>query len=128
MRRLLHLTPCVAAFQLRDLRPVPLASLCPGFPIYKVGRVMIVPSAQGIFELCMCACPVSVCNPMDCNPPGSTEFSRQEYGGGLPLPSPGIFLTQGLNLGLLHCRRIFYPLSHRTFMRRILLWFPGPSF
>ena len=24
----------------------------------------------------------------------------------------GIFLTQGLNLGLLHCRQIFYHLSH----------------
>ena len=25
----------------------------------------------------------------------------------------GIFLTQGLNLGLLHCRQIRYRLSHR---------------
>ena len=27
-------------------------------------------------------------------------------------PLRGIFLTQGLNLGLLHCRRILYRLSH----------------
>ena len=31
-------------------------------------------------------------------------FSRQEYWSGLPFPSPGIFQTQGLNPGLLHCR------------------------
>ena len=30
------------------------------------------------------------------------RFSRQEYWSELPFPSPGIFLTQGLNLHLLH--------------------------
>ena len=35
--------------------------------------------------------------------PLSLEFSRQEYWSGLSCPSPGMFLTQGLNLGLLHC-------------------------
>ena len=43
------------------------------------------------------------------------EFSRQEYWSGLPIPSPGILLTQGLNLHhlyLLHCR-ILSPLSRR---------------
>ena len=34
--------------------------------------------------------------------PPSMGFSRQEYWRGLPFPSPGIFLTQGLNLGLPH--------------------------
>ena len=29
----------------------------------------------------------------------SMEFSRQEYWSGLPFPSPGVFLTQGLNQG-----------------------------
>ena len=38
--------------------------------------------------------------------PLSMEFSRQEYYFGLPCPPPGIFLTQGLNPGLLHCRQI----------------------
>ena len=41
------------------------------------------------------------------------EFSRQEYWSGLPCPSPGIFLTQGLNPCLLHCRQILYCLSHQ---------------
>ena len=40
-------------------------------------------------------------------------FSRQEYFTGLPFPSPGIFLTQGSNPGLLHCRQILYHLSHQ---------------
>ena len=57
-----------------------------------------------------------LCDPMDCNPPGpslSMDFSRQEYWSGWPFPSPGIFLTQGLNSGLLHCRQINYFLSHQ---------------
>ena len=28
-------------------------------------------------------------------------------------PTKSIFLTQGFNLGLLHCRQIFYLLSHQ---------------
>ena len=34
--------------------------------------------------------------------PRSVGFPRQECWGGLPLPSPGVFLTQGSNLHLLH--------------------------
>ena len=43
--------------------------------------------------------------------PLSMEFSSQKYWSGLPFPSPGVFLTQGSNLGLLHCRQILYCLS-----------------
>ena len=46
--------------------------------------------------------------------PPSMGFSRQEYWSGLPFPPPGgIFLTQGSNPGLLHCRQTLYPLSHQ---------------
>ena len=45
--------------------------------------------------------------------PPSMEFSRQQYWSGLPYPSPGVFLTQGSNLGLLHGRWTHYPLSHQ---------------
>ena len=38
----------------------------------------------------------------------------------------GIFPTQGLNPGLLHCRRILYQLSHKG-SPRILEWEPIPS-
>ena len=44
--------------------------------------------------------------------PLSMGFSRQDYWSGLPFPSPGIFPTQGLNPGLLHCRQILYCLSY----------------
>ena len=50
----------------------------------------------------------------------SMEFSRQEYWSGLPFPPPGDLLTQGLNLGLLHCRWVLYHLSHQG---SILVWF-----
>ena len=48
---------------------------------------------------------------MDVQAPLSMEFSRQEHWSGLPFPSPEIFLTQELNLGLLHCRQILYRLN-----------------
>ena len=60
------------------------------------------------------SCP-TLCNPMDynCQAPLSMGFSRQEYGMGCHLLLQGIFLTQGLNPGLLHCRQILYCLSHQ---------------
>ena len=40
--------------------------------------------------------------------PLSMEFARQEYGLGCHSFLQGIYLTQGMNLGLLHCRQILY--------------------
>ena len=45
--------------------------------------------------------------------PLSMGFSRQVYWSGLPFPSLGIFQTQELNPGLLHCRQILYRLSYK---------------
>ena len=46
--------------------------------------------------------------------PPSMGFSRQEYWSGLPFPSPGgVFPIQGLNPGLLPCRKMLYHLSHQ---------------
>ena len=49
-----------------------------------------------------------------CQAPLSTGFSRQDYWSGLQLRIllQGIFLIQGLNPGLLHCRQILYQLSY----------------
>ena len=44
-----------------------------------------------------------------CQVPLSMGFSRQEYWSGLPLSSPGVLLDPCL----LHCRQIFYHLSHQ---------------
>ena len=46
--------------------------------------------------------------------PLSMGLSGQEYWSGLPFLLQGIFLTQGLNLGLLHCRQILCYLSYRA--------------
>ena len=46
--------------------------------------------------------------------PGSSVHGiLQASGVGYHSLLQGIFLTQGLNLGLLHCRRILYCLSHQ---------------
>ena len=58
----------------------------------------------------------SLCDPMDCSPPGSSVHGISQAGRlewdchSLLL---GIFPTQGSNLGLLHCRQIVYHLSHQ---------------
>ena len=60
------------------------------------------------------SCP-TLCNPMCCSPLGSSLHGilQARYWSGLPFPSPGIFSTQGLNPGLLHCRQILNHLSHQ---------------
>ena len=52
-------------------------------------------------------CP-TLCDPMDYSPSGSWST-----GLGCHFLLQGIFLTQGSNLGLLHCRQTLYPLSHQ---------------
>ena len=58
-------------------------------------------------------------NYIACQAPLYMEFSRQEYLESIPVPfSKGIFLTQGSNTGLLHCRQIFSrepPKDHRFY-------------
>ena len=59
---------------------------------------------------------LTLCNPMDCSLSGVSVHgifqARILEWGAVPLLQ-GIFLTQGLNLGLLHCRRVLYCLSHQ---------------
>ena len=57
-----------------------------------------------------------------CYAPLSIKFSRQEYTG-VDYHSllQGIFLTQGMNPGLLHCTQILYQLSQKG-SPRILEW------
>ena len=61
---------------------------------------------------CMCVlvtqlCSVTLCDPVDCSPPGKNT------GVGSHSLLQGIFPTQGLNPGFLHCRQILYHLSHQ---------------
>ena len=74
----------------------------------------IIHICESYYVLGAQSCP-ALCDPMDCScqAPLSMAFSSQEYYSGLPCPSPGALLTQGLNPGLLHCRQILYHLSHQ---------------
>ena len=59
------------------------------------------------------SCP-TLYNPMDYSLPLSIEFSRQEYWSvGSHSLLQGIFPTQKLNQGLLHCRQLLYQLSYQ---------------
>ena len=71
----------------------------------------------------MCACSVTLlcptlCNPMDCSPPGSFcpwDFPGKNTGMGCSFLLQGIFLTQESNLSLLHLlhwQADSLPLSH----------------
>ena len=65
----------------------------------------LVKGASSVLLSCSCSVSQTLCDPMDCSPPGSSVhgFSRQEYCSRLPFPPPGIFPTQGSNPGFLHC-------------------------
>ena len=69
------------------------------------------------------SCPTP-CDPMDFSPPGfSAHGDSPDKNTGVDCYAllQGIFLTQGSNPGLLHCRRILYHLSHQG-SPRILEW------
>ena len=53
---------------------------------------------------------LTLCDPMDYTVPGILQ-ARITRVGSLSLLQ-GIFPTQGLNIGLRHCRQILYQLSH----------------
>ena len=57
---------------------------------------------------------LTLCDPMECNPPGFSLHgdSPENTRVGCYALLQGIFPTQGLNPGLLHCRWTLYCLSH----------------
>ena len=62
------------------------------------------------------SCP-TLCNPMDCSPPGSSIHAWDSPGKNTGVEChfllQGIFPTQGLNGGLLHYRQLLYCLSYQ---------------
>ena len=64
--------------------------------------------------LCVLSCVPAFATPwaVGCQAPLSMGFPRQEHWNGLPCPPPGVFLTEILNSGLLHCRQNLYQLTY----------------
>ena len=59
---------------------------------------------------------LTLCDHMDCSSPGSSvhgDSPGKNTGVACSALRQGIFPTQGLNPGLLHCRQILYHLSHQ---------------
>ena len=59
---------------------------------------------------------LTLCNRIDCSLPGSSvrgDSPGRNTGVGFHALFQGIFLSQGLKPGLLHCRQILYQLSHQ---------------
>ena len=74
-------------------------------------------SSAGIFMLCSVAqlC-LTLCDPMDCGPPGSSVdeiFQARNTRVDCHFLLQGNFSTQGLNPGLPRCKRMLYRLSHK---------------
>ena len=65
----------------------------------------------------------TLCDPMDCSPPSSSVHGNspgKSTGMGCCALFQGIFPSQGLNPGLLHCRWILYQLSDQGSLDSIL--------
>ena len=75
-----------------------------GHPVGQfISKVKVIPSC------------LTLCDPMNCSLPGFSvhgDSPGKNTGVGCHALLQGIFLTQGSNLGLLHCRWILYGLSH----------------
>ena len=96
---------------------------------FKHERMNLQTSSTARCVLCLVtqSCP-SLCDCMDCSPPGSSvhgDSPSKNTGVGCHNLLQGIFQTQGLNPGFLHCRQILYHLSHQG-SPRILEWIAYP--
>ena len=76
-----------------------------------ISLITITEKQKLVTQLCL-----TLCDPVDCSPPRLPcpwDFPGKGTGVGCHFLRQGIFLTQGLNLGLLNCRQILYHLSHQ---------------
>ena len=87
--------------------------------IYRLLHIEILMGVCAMLCLVSQSC-LTLCNLMDCSPPGSSvhgDSPGNNTGVHCHALFQGIFPTQGLNLGLPHCRQILYHLSHRDDQR-----------
>ena len=64
-------------------------------------------------EVLLASSYLTLCDPMDCSPPGSWDFPSKNTGVGCDFLLKGIFSTQGLNLLLLNWQLGSLLLSHQ---------------
>ena len=91
-------------------------NLCKEVSLFYLGQLCNRDHCNGV-----CSCKVSLvasysCDPTDCSTPGSFvhgDSPGKNTGMGCHALLQGIFPTQGLNPGFLHCRQILYHLSPR---------------
>ena len=90
---------------------IPIKSQYTG--IYYLFLWLIRTTSSSVVVLIIKSCLI-LSDPTDCNPlaPPCMGFSRQEYWSGLHSLLQRIFPTQGLNLGLLHCRQLLFCLGY----------------
>ena len=110
----------------------PTLGLIPGLlisPALADGFFIVSATWEALFPRCVVLCLVAqscltLCDPTECNPPGSSvlgDSPGKNTGVGCHALLQGIFPTQGLNPGPLHCRQILYHMSHQGSLR-ILEW------
>ena len=80
-----------------------------GKPLYRVLYIYeaYFPKVKKVKVLATQLCP-TLCSPMNCSPPCSSvhgDSPGKNTGVGCHARLQGIFLTRGLNRGLLHCRK-----------------------
>ena len=79
-------------------------------------RRAVISCAFNLLLLLSCFSHVWLCDAIGCSPPGSSvhgDSPSKNTGVGCHALLQGIFLTQGLNPGLPHCRQMLYRLSHQ---------------
>ena len=117
-----------ASFQPRDQTLVSCVSCSGRWIFYHCATweapyysITMVKSESEVAQSCL-----TLCYPMDCRLPGFSVygiFPGNSTGLGCYFLLQGIFLTQGSNPGLLHCRQMLYPLSHQVQTLKFLLMF-----
>ena len=76
----------------------------PSPPAFNLSQHRVFSNESALCLRCVCevaqSCP-TLCDPVDCSPPGSSVhgFSRQEYWSGLPFPFPGDLPNPGIEPG-----------------------------
>ena len=89
---------------------------------HKIHSIMPIPSGQSnhgcnLQKSVSCQSCLTLHDHMDCSQPGSSvhgDSLGKNTGVDCHFLLQGIFLTQGSNPGLLHCRKIPYPLSYQN--------------